>query len=362
MVTMKRSIKESLKKGEYYVWTVQFQDGEVKKVKIISDYIDQSAIEKHFGKPVAKINYNFGIHGGEMQIDKDAADEYHRQQDDLQKRIQHGMHEGSMGGINRSRPAQDVSYEKVLDDESENKMDKDKIEDLNEIFREVKKKWLQEKHISEAEDLQWVVTYWVEPATGKEYSKDVTVRAKSSEEAIEKAKGMADSRAYSFTASKVKKSVDEAMTRWGGYTKDDKKASALDKAPKGTMTGSKMNRFKELVQDTVKTQGLDWAYDYYVKKHGLPTRHFEIFAGVEPGYFDAKTDMEDPVNKNMAFGEPTSPLKGSTSKPFDQIVRDAIDAKGLEWAKDYFVNKKGVPEWEFNIFAKQKPTGLGINK
>lgn len=74
--------------------------------------------------------------------------------------------------------------------------------------------------------------------------------------------------------------VDEAMDPWHGYTPDDKKANALKKAPKSSMTGSQQYPFDQMVKDTIKQHGLKWAFDYYVRKNGLPPRHFKIYAGL----------------------------------------------------------------------------------
>lgn len=54
----------------------------------------------------------------------------------------------------------------------------------------------------------------------------------------------------------------------------------LAKAPKSSMQGDKTYTFSQKVQDTINTHGVKWAFDYYVKKHGLPPRQFKIFAGL----------------------------------------------------------------------------------
>lgn len=54
----------------------------------------------------------------------------------------------------------------------------------------------------------------------------------------------------------------------------------LAKAPKSSMQGKEHVRFSELVQDAINTHGVKWAFDYYVNKHGLPPRQFQIFAGL----------------------------------------------------------------------------------
>lgn len=54
----------------------------------------------------------------------------------------------------------------------------------------------------------------------------------------------------------------------------------LAKAPKSTMQGDKTYTFSQKVRDTINTHGVKWAFNYYVKKHGLPPRQFKIFAGL----------------------------------------------------------------------------------
>ena len=54
----------------------------------------------------------------------------------------------------------------------------------------------------------------------------------------------------------------------------------LAKAPKSSMQGDSTYTFSQKVQDTINTHGVKWAFDYYVKKHGLPPRQFKIFAGL----------------------------------------------------------------------------------
>lgn len=88
---------ESLHRGEYYVWPVAFSDGTSERVRIKNDKTSKVAIEKHFGKPIDHIDYQFSIHGG-------APD------GQLEQR------EGSAGGINRIAPATNVSYANVLDE------------------------------------------------------------------------------------------------------------------------------------------------------------------------------------------------------------------------------------------------------
>jgi len=74
--------------------------------------------------------------------------------------------------------------------------------------------------------------------------------------------------------------LSEFMDPWHGYSADDPKVNALKKAPKSSMQGTEDTPFSELVQDTIREHGLKWAFDFYVKKHGLPPRQFKIYAGL----------------------------------------------------------------------------------
>jgi hypothetical protein len=96
----------------------------------------------------------------------------------------------------------------------------------------------------------------------------------------------------SITTSSKEENVSEVYQ--GPHLGDPDK---LAKAPKSSMQGKGDVRFSELVQDAIKTHGVKWAFDYYVKKHGLPPRQFQIFAGLttkpkaaEP----SKPDWTDP--------------------------------------------------------------------
>jgi len=52
------------------------------------------------------------------------------------------------------------------------------------------------------------------------------------------------------------------------------------KAPKSTTMGGNGVTLGDLVKDSIKVHGLKWAFNYYVKKHGMPPRHFKIYAGL----------------------------------------------------------------------------------
>lgn len=81
-----KNIYEGLRKGEYYIWKINFQDGTSSRIKIKYVETSKQTLEKHFGKPIESIEYNFGIHGGD-EIDTTASKEYHAQQDRLDKNV-----------------------------------------------------------------------------------------------------------------------------------------------------------------------------------------------------------------------------------------------------------------------------------
>jgi hypothetical protein len=58
------------------------------------------------------------------------------------------------------------------------------------------------------------------------------------------------------------------------------------------MQGKEIVRFSELVQDTIRAHGVKDAFEFYVKKHGLPPRQFQIFAGLTAN--KAKKEFQPP--------------------------------------------------------------------
>ena len=105
----------------------------------------------------------------------------------------------------------------------------------------------------------------------------------------------------SFTVGTSDRGVDEDITPWGGYTADDPKANALNRAPKTSMKGAGDVRFSDMVKDTIEKHGVKWAFDFYVKKHGLPPRQFQIFAGLTTApkaVPKVKGDWTDPSRSN----------------------------------------------------------------
>jgi hypothetical protein len=199
--------------------------------------------------------------------------------------------EGSMGGINRSAPSNDVSYEKVLD-EVYGKWDEEQVNELSVGKLQAYKDAAKSPESFRNRPLRKL-------ARTIQGVKDANTRIDTKTGNRRPAPGPERGNNESIDAN-------EDITPWGGYTADDPKANALAKAPKSSMQGKGDVRFSELVQDAIKAHGVKWAFDYYVKKHGLPPRQFQIFAGltakpraVEP----AKTDWADPSTTS----KPTKP-------------------------------------------------------
>ncbi len=73
----------------------------------------------------------------------------------------------------------------------------------------------------------------------------------------------------------------------------------LAKSPKSSMQGSGNVRLSDLIKDSIDTHGVKWAFEYYVKKHGLPPRQFQILAGLtanpSPGRYAPKKQDEPNV-------------------------------------------------------------------
>jgi hypothetical protein len=47
-----------------------------------------------------------------------------------------------------------------------------------------------------------------------------------------------------------------------------------------SLSGSLVFPFDQMVKDSIATHGLGWAVRYYVKKHGIPSWQFRIYAGI----------------------------------------------------------------------------------
>lgn len=79
----------------------------------------------------------------------------------------------------------------------------------------------------------------------------------------------------SITTSSKEEAVSEVYQ--GPHLGDPSK---LAKAPKSQMQGKDGVTFSELVQDTISVHGVKDAFEFYVKKHGLSPRQFQIYAGL----------------------------------------------------------------------------------
>jgi len=60
---IKDEVNESLRPGEYYVWTVYFDDGTSKRIKVTSDEFDPYAYYAKQNKVVVNVDYDWSIQG-----------------------------------------------------------------------------------------------------------------------------------------------------------------------------------------------------------------------------------------------------------------------------------------------------------
>jgi len=60
---IKDEVNESLRPGEYFVWTVYFDDGSSKRIKVTSDEFDPYAYYGKQGKVVVNVDYDWSIQG-----------------------------------------------------------------------------------------------------------------------------------------------------------------------------------------------------------------------------------------------------------------------------------------------------------
>ena len=190
--------------------------------------------------------------------------------------------EGSSGGINRSAPSNDVSYEKVLDRNSKN--------DHSEVVGEQQ---LDELSVGKLQAYK-------DAAKSPENFKKRPLRKLS--KTVNGVQG-ANDRIKVKTGDKVGMHQPDRGTyesRLAEFLEIDElyrgphhgDAEKLAKSPKSSMQGKGDVRFSDLVKDAVDTHGVKWAFDYYVKKHGLPPRQFQLFAGLtaEPKTVEPKKD------------------------------------------------------------------------
>jgi len=287
-----------------------------------------------------------------------------------------GVGEGTMGGINRSAPSNDVSYEKVLDRNPQTahsrvvgeESDKNIVKtfDANAAAKETAGQLAtllnrpserltpgMIQFIREFETRVYVddmgnsckVVDFLESRSIKSSKQDLNELSVSKLQAYKDAakspasfknrplrklartiqgvqgandrikvktgdqvgKNRPDRGTYESRLAEFVNEIDEAITPWGGYTADDKKAGALAKAPKSQMQGKDDIRFSDLVQDTIRAHGVKDAFEFYVKKHGLPPRQFQIYAGLAVDH--PKRERPTPA----VSPQPSAPAKKSQS-------------------------------------------------
>lgn len=89
--------------------------------------------------------------------------------------------------------------------------------------------------------------------------------------------------------------IDEVYA--GPWKGDEQK---IVKSPKTSMQGVGNVRFSDMVKDTINTHGLKWAFDFYVNKHGLPPRQFQIFAGLTVGSPKTNSSEKPAIQRQLA--------------------------------------------------------------
>jgi hypothetical protein len=77
---------ESLRTGEYYIWTVHYEDGTSQKFKIRNAETGTESLQRRAKKPIAKIDHSFNIHSDDsFDPNADSVRDYHQQQDSTEK-------------------------------------------------------------------------------------------------------------------------------------------------------------------------------------------------------------------------------------------------------------------------------------
>ena len=256
--------------------------------------------------------------------------------------------EGGMGGINRSAPSNDVSYEKMLDEvyskwnESQqvNELSVDTMRSYTQAanktsniqqrpLRKVVKTVRGVKQANDKIDTRTGKGRAVAPNSGtNEDSSPQDIAAKIKirptdvpalyalmngeikfndlPQAVRMAlyrvySGMPYDQSQNTTPEMInavkqlvaeQEMTGEAIDPWQGYTKDDKKANAQAKAPKSAKQGTAEFRMSDMIKDGINVHGVKWAFEYYVKKHGMPPRQFQILAGLTADKAPAKKQLE----------------------------------------------------------------------
>ncbi|CAB4133629.1 hypothetical protein UFOVP257_351 [uncultured Caudovirales phage] len=87
-----KGIEESLRSGEYHIWTVYFADGTSQRVEVPSDEFDVEAYYAKKGIKVAKVDKDYGVHGHQTGVTK--SDNYDDRRD--KERKAHISHDRKM--------------------------------------------------------------------------------------------------------------------------------------------------------------------------------------------------------------------------------------------------------------------------
>lgn len=230
--------------------------------------------------------------------------------------------EGSMGGINRSAPATDVSYEEILD--------------------EVYKKWEEEKRLDEL-SVDTLMSYKKSASSPNAMRTRPLRKMARSVHGVQTAQSKIDSKTGKGKAIAPDRGTNEDC--WDGYEQIGMKDKGgrkvpncvpktnevyqgpwhgdpdkLAKAPKTTMRGKDNITLSNLVQDTINVHGVKDAFEYYVKKHGMPPRHFQIYAGL----------VADPKKKEVT---PPEPSRTPSSKIITKSSEKEKSGKESWWKK-----------------------------
>lgn len=122
-----------------------------------------------------------------------------------------------------------------------------------------------------------------------------------------------------FTVAHSRKVDEVYMGRWQGD------AEKYAKAPKSTTKGTKDIPLSTLVQDTVEKHGVKWAFNYYVKKNGMPPKHFQIYAGLTANPTKKELQLPDlpkPATPNTGQSEKKSWWKNLIGRlPFEENLK-----------------------------------------
>ena len=207
--------------------------------------------------------------------------------------------EGGMGGINRSAPSNDVSYEKMLD-EVYGKWNEEQA--INELSVDTMRSYTQAANKTsniQQRPLRKVVKTVrgvkqandkIDTRTGK--GRAVSPNSGTNEDCWDDYKQVGMKDKGGKQVPNCVPDTNEALDPWQGYTKDDKKANAQAKAPKSAKQGTAEFRMSDMIKDGINVHGVKWAFDYYVKKHGMPPRQFQILAGLTADKAPAKKQLE----------------------------------------------------------------------